>query len=199
MKIKRLIIFIVIILIFYTGVIIYAFCYKSEVEVDIIAVNDIAESLAEDWDSLEFSELPCLNYNIDYVVLDNNNHFIKATKNGLNNSINSAISNRDTIIDIKLNNKVLGKLIIFNNTSKIWQQYRNYLLIISVFIMIFVSIFCVTFLIYIDRSIFKPFRKLQDFASHVAKGNLDIPLEMDKSNMFGAFTESFDLMREELN
>jgi signal transduction histidine kinase len=32
----------------------------------------------------------------------------------------------------------------------------------------------------------------------VAEGKLDIPLEMDKGNIFGAFTESFDLMRDEL-
>ena len=33
---------------------------------------------------------------------------------------------------------------------------------------------------------------------NVARGNLDIPLKMDKNNLFGAFTESFDIMREEL-
>jgi signal transduction histidine kinase len=32
----------------------------------------------------------------------------------------------------------------------------------------------------------------------VAAGELDFPLEMDKGNQFGAFTESFDLMRDEL-
>jgi signal transduction histidine kinase len=32
----------------------------------------------------------------------------------------------------------------------------------------------------------------------VAGGNLDIPLEMERHNLFGAFTESFDLMRAEL-
>lgn len=30
------------------------------------------------------------------------------------------------------------------------------------------------------------------------RGNLDLPLEMDRQNLFGAFTESFDLMRSEL-
>jgi len=53
--------------------------------------------------------------------------------------------------------------------------------------------------IYCERGILKPFRKLQGFARHIAAGNLDIPLEMDKNNLFGAFTESFDLMREELH
>ncbi|MBR6488273.1 MAG: sensor histidine kinase, partial [Clostridiales bacterium] len=37
-----------------------------------------------------------------------------------------------------------------------------------------------------------------DFAASVSKGNLDVPLNMDRHNYFGAFTESFDRMREEL-
>ena len=44
----------------------------------------------------------------------------------------------------------------------------------------------------------RPFNKLKDFAANVSKGNLDVPLNMDKHNYFGAFTESFDRMREEL-
>lgn len=44
----------------------------------------------------------------------------------------------------------------------------------------------------------RPFNKLSAFASSVSKGNLDVPLNMDRHNYFGAFTESFDRMREEL-
>ena len=44
----------------------------------------------------------------------------------------------------------------------------------------------------------RPFNKLSDFAASVSKGNLEVPLNMDKHNYFGAFTESFDRMREEL-
>jgi signal transduction histidine kinase len=39
---------------------------------------------------------------------------------------------------------------------------------------------------------------MRGFAGRVAAGELDAPLAMDKRNVFGAFTESFDLMREEL-
>ena len=42
---------------------------------------------------------------------------------------------------------------------------------------------------YIDRTILRPFRKLE-LARHVAAGELDMPLEMDEGNIFGAFTES---------
>lgn len=44
----------------------------------------------------------------------------------------------------------------------------------------------------------RPFSYLQNFARQIAKGNLDFPLPARKHNYFGAFTESFDLMREEL-
>ncbi len=44
----------------------------------------------------------------------------------------------------------------------------------------------------------RPFRQLEIFAGQVAKGNLDFPLPVKKHDYFGAFTESFDLMREEL-
>lgn len=47
-------------------------------------------------------------------------------------------------------------------------------------------------------SYIRPFRTLQQFAADVAKGNMEVPLKIQKGNYFGAFTESFDLMREEL-
>lgn len=52
------------------------------------------------------------------------------------------------------------------------------------------------FLLYL--SVTRPFHKLEKFAGAVAKGNLDLPLPMDRGHFFGSFTESFDLMREEL-
>lgn len=44
----------------------------------------------------------------------------------------------------------------------------------------------------------RPFQELQHFTTEIAKGNLDVALPIHKENMFGAFTESFDIMREEL-
>ena len=39
---------------------------------------------------------------------------------------------------------------------------------------------------------------MKEFASVIARGNFDEPLLMEKNNIFGIFTESFDVMREEL-
>jgi len=46
--------------------------------------------------------------------------------------------------------------------------------------------------------ILKPFGVMKQFARKIADGDLEFKLSMDKGNYFGAFTESFDLMREEL-
>jgi len=72
---------------------------------------------------------------------------------------------------------------------------------LQIFLYIIIGVFALTgVLLYLhyQHSVIKPFRKLQSFARHIAAGNFDVPLDMDKSNMFGAFTESFDLMRDEL-
>lgn len=199
MNIKRIVVISIIVLLTCTSLTFFAFNYKGKTEIEVPKVNDIAQSVAKEWDSLEYAELPCLSYKIDYVVLDNENRFIKATRAGLNNDLSSAIRNRDTIVDVKSQDKVLGKVIIYNNTNNEWIKFRNLLLIFTLCVIIVAAVFCSLYLVFIDRCILYPFRKLQGFARHVAEGNLDMPLDMDKNNFFGAFTESFDLMREELN
>jgi signal transduction histidine kinase len=199
MNIKKLILIIVIILSVCSFAILYIFRDRNETNMNVVIVNDITESLSERWEGLEQADLPCLQYGLDYTVLDNNDNFIIATRHELNYDISSAINNRDTIVDIKRDNSILGKVIIYNNTSEIWQQYRNTLITFSFSILILIALLCLSYIVYIDRTILHPFRKLQGFARHVAGGELNLPLEMDRGNQFGAFTESFDLMREELS
>lgn len=201
MTIKKITILTVAILMAGILVILFAFRNTEEGRLDTVAVNDIAQSLAEKWDALEtpqMLDLPGLQYKLDYVVLDNSGKLLCSTRSGLNETMTAAISNRDTIVDITYQNRVLGKLIIYNNSSQLWKQRRDNLLGFSVGVLGFILFFCVFYAVYLDNSIFRPFRKLQAFAHHVAAGELDFPLEMDKGNKFGAFTESFDLMRDEL-
>ena len=46
--------------------------------------------------------------------------------------------------------------------------------------------------------IVRPFRKLAGLAEHIARGELDIPLEYERTNLFGKFTWAFDSMRSEI-
>ena len=74
---------------------------------------------------------------------------------------------------------------------------RMLLLFLSIYVCVFAAAILYHYL-YVKRTILRPFQKLQDFAVRVASGDLDIPLEMDRKNRFGAFSESFDIMREQL-
>ncbi|MDE7279471.1 MAG: HAMP domain-containing histidine kinase, partial [Oscillospiraceae bacterium] len=69
---------------------------------------------------------------------------------------------------------------------------------VIVFAAVVQFIMCAVYSVYLDRAVIRPFKKLEGFAESVAGGNLDIPLKMDRGNIFGAFTESFDIMRSEL-
>ncbi|MEO3946346.1 HAMP domain-containing sensor histidine kinase [Gorillibacterium sp. CAU 1737] len=198
MKIKKGAIGAIVLLFLGIGVILYAFRGTEEAGMDLVAVNDITQSLIKQWDHLDPGQLPGGQYGLDYVVLDSGEQFLAATRKGLNEDMDSAIRNRDTMVDITLDGKVLGKLILFNHTRELWGQYRSDFLLFLGVSLISITMFCLLYALYIDRSIFRPFRNLQAFARHVAEGKLDMPLEMDKGNGFGAFAESFDLMREEL-
>jgi len=74
---------------------------------------------------------------------------------------------------------------------------RNLQIFLVLFIVALTALGLILYLYY-EKWILKPFKNLQAFARRITEGNLDIPLTMDKDNLFGAFTESFDLMREEL-
>lgn len=52
--------------------------------------------------------------------------------------------------------------------------------------------------LWMQHRVIMPFRNMQRFAENIAQGNLDEPLMAEQNNLFGTFTESFDIMREEL-
>ena len=68
--------------------------------------------------------------------------------------------------------------------------------------LIIVSAMSILFIIlvftYIYFAILRPFDKLKGFASEIASGNFDIPLNYERSNYFGKFTWAFDSMRSEI-
>lgn len=171
---------------------------STSAKLDPVAVNDIAQSLAEQWGSLKNGSLPCRSYHLDYVVLDSRGRLVGATREGLNENLSDAEANRDTIVDISCGGKYYGKLILYNQTEKEWEEFRNHLMMVCIGLVLCLILFVVLYSFFMDHYIFRPFRKLRSFASRVAEGNFDIPLEMDKGNLFGAFTESFDLMRHEI-
>ncbi|WP_017178824.1 HAMP domain-containing sensor histidine kinase [Actinomyces timonensis] len=55
-----------------------------------------------------------------------------------------------------------------------------------------------TAILWLRSRVLMPFHRMERFAARVAAWDLSAPLEMDREHAFGAWTESFDLMRAEL-
>lgn len=162
---------------------------------DSVEVNEAVQSVRDDWENIGAHKNIT---SLDYTVLDSGGNVIFRTRQGLSESVNAAVINRDTILDIEINGEVSGKIIIYNDSPQtLWDGRKK-----SAAVLIFAAALqfgCfIVYLVYLHCRIVKPFKKLKDFAERVAGGNLDIPLEMDRENIFGAFTESFDIMRSEL-
>lgn len=193
MKKRVIIILFVLTLIIEIGVCSILFTKIDSVKQDTIKINECVKSVEENYyDSSKYYK------KLDYTIIDNNGNLVYKTNKSKTNSLNEAIKNNDIILDIKVNNELRGKILISNNTGELIDKYRNYLRI-SIIIMSLIQVLLIIFyLIYLDRNIIRPFRKLNGFAERVAAGNLDLPLYMDKNHAFGEFTEAFDLMRSEL-
>lgn len=162
---------------------------------DTVAVNEIVQSVTQDFNALEKHENTT---DLDYAVLDKDGNLLYKTKSWLSESVNAAISHRDTLLDITIDGIAVGKVIIYNDGARLLQsQKQTTIIVLSVAIAVNCFI-CMGYVAYIYFAVIRPFRKLKGFAERVAGGNLDVPLKMDRRNLFGAFTESFDIMRSEL-
>ncbi len=162
---------------------------------DAVAVNEVVQSVTQDFDNITGHKNSSA---LEYVVLDNDGNILYKTRSGLSESINKAVMHRDTILDITVDNAVVGKVIVNNDASQAFKPQKQITIaVLSVAIVINVGI-CIGYAVYMHFTMIRPFRKLKGFAERIAGGNLDIPLEMDRHNIFGAFSESFDIMRSEL-
>ena len=193
---KRYFIIIQIIVAAVEAILLFGFALQDTDSVqDAVAVNEVLQSVESDWDRLESHEN---RTGLAYVVLDDTGEVLYRTDTGLSESINAAVVHRDTILDIESGGLAAGKLILSNDSAKLLKSRQQTVLLAVLALMLVQWSVCIGYGIYLDRIVVRPFRRLKDFARRVAGGNLDIPLAMDRGNLFGAFTESFDIMRDEL-
>lgn len=162
---------------------------------DSVAVNEAVYAVQTNWGDLANHKN---RTGLDYVVLDADNVLLFRTREGLSESINEAILHRDTLLDLTQGGAVAGKIIFYNDSAQHFKQQRQTTILLLLAAILIQCIVGVLYFTYLNRTIIKPFSQMKGFAERVAGGNLDIPLTMDRQNLFGAFTESFDIMRTEL-
>ncbi len=135
----------------------------------------------------------------EYVILDMNGNILFDSRSDRSEQLNveTAIRKRYPYSYITKNRQITGSVILTDGEKRFEKLRKG---IVTVYCSCsFVLLAAVTvFGVYIRKTIVKPFDDMREFASDVAAGDLDRPLQMDKGNMFGAFSESFDIMREQL-
>lgn len=191
---KKIYFILIILITFLTEILvsIYFIKEKTNYQNDSVNINDLSKTIEKNYPN--DNEYP---KEFQYTIFDENENIMYKTNNELSKSINEAYKNQDTIVDLKINEENY-KLVINNNLNNIIEQnqktYIKILIIISTIQLLSFSIYYILSNVYI----IKPFKEMKDFATRISNGDLDIPLKMDKNNNFGAFTESFDIMREEI-
>ncbi|MBR4608451.1 MAG: HAMP domain-containing histidine kinase [Lachnospiraceae bacterium] len=164
----------------------------------VVALNAIAKDAGEHWEDLSF--LSNESYGTNYVILSANNDVLYASNEEVRSihGLEEAMKKRLLYAFVSRNGQIVGSVILPEEGSGSYQSMRNQLLRGFGLIFILFVFGAILYDRYVQKNIIRPFHNLQSFAGKVAEGHLDEPLLMDEQNMFGAFSESFDIMREQL-
>ncbi|KKO55481.1 histidine kinase [Paenibacillus sp. DMB20] len=184
--------------VFMAGLLVFVRMMATEVDtdVDIVMVNKVLKTVENHWEHVDQGDYGGITQR--FVVLDQKGAVRYETSDGLFTNVYDAIKNRGIILDVKAEGKFVGKLILFDDYEQRVQRGKKHLVVVLLTTFAVLALLCTLYIIMLNRLVIRPFKKLQSFALNVARGNLDVPLSMDRSNLFGAFTESFDIMREQL-
>ncbi|MCR4644163.1 MAG: HAMP domain-containing histidine kinase [Oscillospiraceae bacterium] len=163
----------------------------------ITALNDIArtaEAHRTEFDVLEQTDFPAT-----FVILDMTDHVLYANAEAPDRiSVETAIQKSYPYRYLTDESSVWGSVILLEDGMERYRLLRTRMIAGMSVCALLLLLGMVCFGIYLDRHIIAPFRRMKDFAGKVAEGQFDTPLAMDRDNLFGAFSESFDIMREEL-
>ena len=162
---------------------------------DTVTVNEVLRSVEADWRDMGNHRSV---RGAAYVVTDLRGNVLFRTREGLSESVNEGIAHRDTMLDIYAADEPVGKLIIWNEGAEALRAEKQRAAAVFAIGILLQGCVCGGYMLYLQRKVIRPFRGMKEFAERVAGGNLDVPLKMDRQNIFGAFTESFDIMRSEL-
>ncbi len=161
---------------------------------DVILLNEIAHKAASGDIPSEDTEAAR-----EYVILDINGNTLFDNRSDRSEvlTVETAIQKHYSYNYIIENDQITGSVILTDGEKRFDRLRMNIILIYAGCSLVLITA-VLAFGVYIRKAVILPFNKMKDFASYVAAGDLEKPLEMDKDNMFGAFSESFDIMREEL-
>ncbi len=161
--------------------------------IDVTALNDAVKTAEENMDGDVSEALSQTAYGFAFAVLDEEGWCVFRNDDRAATTAYDAIQSGGSVISFDG-----GTFLLTSNLKNNMRDIRKTAYGYIVGILLLAWLGCTGYLIYLNQKIIWPFDEMRRFARNIAGGNLDVPLRMDKSNLFGAFTESFDLMRAAL-
>lgn len=165
---------------------------KNSYKNDVVKINELSKTIENNF--YDKSKYP---NTFNYSIINDKEIIVYKSDISSVNSLVEAYKNKNTIVDINVNGNIY-KILIDNNIENIMNNNKSIYLKTMFVVSAIQLLSFIIYYIYLYINIIKPFNKMKEFATRVSSGNLDIPLNMDKNNNFGAFTESFDIMRHEI-
>ncbi|MCC8122782.1 MAG: HAMP domain-containing histidine kinase [Oscillospiraceae bacterium] len=165
-------------------------------EVDPLAVNDIVKIVEESWPDLLQMDSSAFLY--PACAIDNEGRIMWATDSTIADNMQTAIRWGYTIMDITVDSTVVGKVLIETTPHDLGERLQRQMANQATAAIILVCVVSLLFLLLLHHVMIRPFQKLESFAHKISTGRFDEPLPMEKNNVFGLFTQSFDVMRASL-
>lgn len=154
---------------------------------DMSYYNDLIYSINDDYEA---------GYTIGDIEEKYDCNIILSTKN-IDSELTAYYTRRAMVLDFSPKGEYIGKIAWDDVYMQKYNGDKEVLRYITLFWTALVVI-GTSFIIFIYLRFIKPVIEMNEYASEIAKGNLDVELPMHKKNIFGSFTESFDLMRDAL-
>ena len=176
-----------------TAAVAASFIARVDAAADTAALNDVLRTAARDWPDLSASA-----FDDDVTITGLDGEVLVTTMAGpLPDPLEAArrgIVSAPLVVDDRVVATVhyrddRGSALAAARERAVWAVVGG----VSGIVLAVAAVLAATYL-----RIIRPFHRLQRFATDVAAGDLDAPLAMDRANAFGAWSESFDLMRSEL-
>ena len=173
----------------------YILAARPQNKIKNAEANDIIFTVRKYWPDVEQAVSMMQGYETDYLVIDADGRTVAASRQGLDTDYVYNFIHKDYSVDILVDGKIQGRIIFINNEE---EDLKRKIEVWAISFLAALFLKDVLAFLYLKKHVFGAVRKMNDFASQIAKGNLDIPVGRIDSSTFGTFSESFDIMREEL-
>src|SRR5690606_23374541 len=119
--------------------------------VDVVAMNEIVKLVEQHWPDIEAG-----NYSesdLVFSVLNEKGELIYQNNESADFSINEAIKNRSTVIDVSIMQDYVGKVLIHNNYEAVINDIKHRLVVALIIIFIVIAMFLLVYIVYIHQVI----------------------------------------------